>query len=209
LRKEEPVIYFDKLLQAEDFGTAVNEIGKDFRTRFAFPPVHQLGLVVPDVERAADDLENQGVGPFFIAQGKVKIWEERGARKSFSGKMGLTHYKGFEIELLESGVGSEFYASCMDAGGRPIVQHLGFLVNDVDVWASILSQAGSAVYVKGDMGVFPVRTRFAYMDTIKDSGIILEFITWSIFGIVFQPPALIYRLLAGIEKRFGVRSISL
>jgi hypothetical protein len=203
------MVFFDDLLQAKDFSKAVDAIGKEFRTRFAFPDIHQIGLVVPDVEKAADDLEKQGLGPFFIANGKVKVWEERGEKKGFSGKMGLATHEGFEIELLEPGTGSDFYASCVDAGGRPVVQHLGFLVKDVDVWASILSQAGSQVWVKGDMGVWPIRTRFAYMDTIKESGIILEFIAWSILGINFQPPSILYKCLAGLEKRLGIRSISL
>jgi len=203
------MMFFDELLQAKDFRTAVDEIGKDFRARFALPAIHQLGLVVPDVEQAADELESKGLGPFFIVNGSVDVWQERGDEKGFAGKMGLAGYKGYEIELLEPGDGSDFYSRCVDSGGRPVVQHLGFMVNDVDIWASVLSQAGCPVWVKGDMGVWPVRTRFAYMDTVKESGIIMEFINWSVFGVTFQPPMLLYRGLAGLEKRTGVRSIAL
>ncbi|HHO76172.1 MAG TPA: hypothetical protein ENN05_07055 [Deltaproteobacteria bacterium] len=203
------MIFFDELLQAQDFRGAVDEIGRDFRARFALPAIHQLGLVVEDVEKSADELESKGLGPFFIVNGSVDVWQELGDEKGFSGKMGLACYKGYEIELLEPGEGSDFYRQCVDAGGRPVVQHLGFLVNDVDIWASILSQAGWPVWVKGDMGVWPVRTRFAYMDTVKDSGIIMEFINWRVLGVTFQPPMLLYRGLAGLEKRLGIRSISL
>jgi hypothetical protein len=203
------MIYFDELLQANDFTGAVDRIGRDFRNRFTFPPVYQLGLVVPDVEHAADDLEKQGIGPFFIAKGEVRSWEERGAKKGFSGKMGLIHYRGFEIELLEPGSGSEFYSSFVDPGGRPVIQHLGFLVKDVNGWAALLSRAAVAVWVRGELGVFPVRTRFAYMDTVKETGLIMEFIAWSIFGIVFRPPSIVYRGLAGLEKFLGKKSISL
>ena len=203
------MIFFDELLQAQDFRAAVDEIGRDFRVRFALPEIHQLGLVVADVEKAADELEAKGLGPFFIVDGNVDIWQERGDEKTFSGKMGLAHYQGYEIELLEPGNGSDFYRQCVDAGGRPVVQHMGFLVNDVDIWSSVLSQSGCPVWIKGDMGVWPVRTRFAYMDTVKESGIIMEFICWSILGIVFQPPSLLYRGLANLEKRLGIRSISM
>ncbi len=203
------MIFFDDLLQAQNFRGAVDEIGRDFRARFALPAIHQLGLVVPDVGTAADELENKGIGPFFIVNGSVDMWQERGEEKGFSGKIGLARYQGYEIELLEPGKGSDFYRQCVDAGGRPVVQHLGFLVNDVDIWASLLSQAGCPVWVKGDMGVWPVRTRFAYMDTVQHSDIIMEFINWSILGIAFQPPSLLYRGLADLEKRMGIRSISL
>jgi len=202
------MIFFDELLEAQDFRAAVEEIGRDFRARFALPPIHQLGLVVPDVEKAADELEAKGLGPFFIVDGSVDIWKERGEDKSFAGKMGLAHYQGYEIELLEPGNGSDFYRQCLDSG-RPVVQHMGFLVNDVDIWSSVLSQAGCPVWVKGDMGVWPVRTRFTYMDTVKESGLIMEFICWSILGMVFEPPSLLYRGLAHLEKRLGIRSISM
>lgn len=203
------MILFDELLQSNNFKGAVEEIGRDFRNRFAMPSVHQLGLVVPDVEESAAELEKEGLGPFFIAKGSVDVWQERGDNRAFSGKMGLAYYQGYEIELLEPGKGSDFYAQCVDAGGRPVLQHLGFLVNDVDIWSSVVSQAGCPVYVKGDMGAWPVRTRFAYMDTIEDCGMIMEFICWSLLGIVFRPPSLVYSGLARLGKRMGIRSFSM
>lgn len=202
------MIYFDELMQATDFGSAADALGSDFRKRFALPGLHQLGLVVPDVERASRELEDKGIGPFFIVGGSVDSWHERNEPKSFTGKMGIAYHQGVEVELLEPGIGSEFYRQCVDRGGRAVVQHLGFLVRDVDVWASILSQAGYPVWVKGDMSAWPARTRFAYMDTVKETGFVMEFIAWSLLGFEFSPVAGLFHLMGRVQKSIGVRSFS-
>jgi hypothetical protein len=38
--------YLDDLLKANDFGQAVSAIAKDFREKYNFPEIHQLGISV-------------------------------------------------------------------------------------------------------------------------------------------------------------------
>jgi hypothetical protein len=85
------VIYLDDLLKADDFNLAASSIAKDFRDKYGFPNIHQLGIVVPDVEAAAAELEEKGIGPFFIASSGLKLWRERGQPKSFHGKVGIAY----------------------------------------------------------------------------------------------------------------------
>ncbi len=200
------MILFEELMQAADFRSAADGLGGEFRKRFALPPLHQLGLVVPDVEQASRELEAGGIGPFLIVGGSVDSWQERGEGRSFTGKMGIAYHQGLEVELLEPGVGSDFYRQHIDSGGRAVVQHLGFLVQDVDVWAAIVSQAGHPVWVKGDMSAWPARTRFTYMDTVEETGFVMEFISWSLLGIRFSPVAGLFHLGGRIQKGIGVRS---
>ena len=61
------MVYLDDLLKSDDFNLAVSAIAKDFREKYKFPDIHQLGIVVPDVEAAAAELEAKGIGHFFIA----------------------------------------------------------------------------------------------------------------------------------------------
>ena len=120
------MIYFDDLLQDDNICDAVSRIAGEFREKHNFPEVRQLGVVVPDVETAATQLEKRGIGPFFIASDTLKFWNERGEDRTFSGKLGMAIYKGYEVELLEPGIGSAFYKSCVDGKGRMVLQHLAF-----------------------------------------------------------------------------------
>ena len=203
------MILLSELLSAPDFKTAVDDLARGFREEHELPPAHQLGLAVPDVETAAAELEARGIGPFFIASGAPALWRERGQERSFQGKLGMAYYQGLELELLEPGSGSDFYRECLDPQGRIIVQHLGFLVDNVDQWSLRLVTAGIPVWVRGRIKSGPLTTEFAYMDTMEKTGLVIEFISWKFLGLRFSPPALIYRALGRFEKLIGKRSLSL
>lgn len=201
------MVYFDDLLKDENIHDTVSGIARDFRKKFNFPEVRQLGVIVADVEKAAAQLEEKGIGPFFIASDTLKFWDERGEKRTFSGKLGMAIYKGYEIELLEPGVGSTFYKTCVDEKGRMVVQHLGFLVNDVDAYRSRLEKAGCQTWVRGQIKSFPIVTDFAYMDSVQQAGIILEFIDMRFLGIRITPPGVIYHSLGRLEKLTGIRCL--
>ena len=202
------MIYLDDLLKSDNFNLAVNEIAKDFREKNKLPDIYQLGIVVPDVEAAAAELEAKGIGPFFIASSGLKLWREHGKPKSFHGKVGIAYYQGFEFELLEPGTGSTFYKSCVDPECRMVVQHLGFRASDVDAEAQSLEKIGCVTWVRGIIKSFPLVTDFAYMDTRDQAGIILEFIDMKILGFAVKIPAGIFHALGRMEKLIGKRSLS-
>jgi len=207
MAKRDYMELLDQLLESENFESAVSGLAADFRKAHGLPEVHQLGVVVPDVEKAASLLEDRGLGPFFIASGAPSLWKEKGEDRRFSGKLGIAYHQGIEIELLEPGDGSDFYGQHLDPEGRPIVQHLGLLVDDVDEGAARLEEKGFPVYVRGRIKTGPMATDFAYMDTMQEAGYIVEFISWKLAGRPFSLPAWMFRLLGRIEKASGIRSI--
>ena len=203
------MLYFDELLKADDFPRAVNALADGFMKKYGLAKVHQVGLVVPDVEKAAKKLEDQGFGPFFIATGSPVFWKEKGGNRNISGKLGLAYHEGIELELLEPVSGSDFYTRSLDADGRIAVQHLGFLVKGVDAWADKATKAGLPVWVRGQLKAWPSTTDFAYLEPLEDTGLIMEFINWRILGFSFSPPPKLLKTVGRIEKWTGKRSISL
>jgi hypothetical protein len=200
--------YFDDMLKSNNINDDISLIAKDFREKNDFPDVRQLGIVVADVEAAAAELEHKGLGPFFIAADTLDMWNERGKNKTFSGKVGLACHKGYEIELLESGKGSNFYKSCVDKKGRMVLQHLGFSVKDVDSWTLKLENSGNKTWVRGRIKSLGLVTEFAYVDTLKQAGIIMELIDMRYLGISLKPHAGVYHNFGRLEKLIHKRSIS-
>ena len=91
------MVLLDDLLKADDFSDAVKGLASDFRADYKLPEIHQLGIVVPDVEMAAVQLEEKSIGPFFIASGSPVVWKERGEDGSFAGKtVSYTHLRAHE-----------------------------------------------------------------------------------------------------------------
>jgi catechol 2,3-dioxygenase-like lactoylglutathione lyase family enzyme len=173
---------FGELLAAPKFEEAAERLALDFRRDHGFPPLYQLGLVVPDVEAAIGDLDARGVRGFAVTTGRPETWEEDGESKSFSGKLALAAHAGLELELLEPGEGSEFYRAGLDPDGAVALHHLGFLVPDIDVWTDAMTQAGQRIWVRGSLVNRRVTVRFAYVDSRHDAGIIVEFISVTIGG---------------------------
>ena len=202
------MVFLENLMNPPNFSNALDSLVPEYRAQFSLPAIHQLGLVVADVEKAARYLEEQGVPPFFIATGSPAFWIERGDKRSFRGKLGISHHRGVELELLEPGEGSDFYRRSLDPEGRIVVQHLGFLVDDVDAWADKLTAAGDTVWVRGAIKLGPANTQFAYMDTEAETGIVIEFISQRCFGLKWWPLDAIFKVAARLEKWSGKRSIS-
>ena len=194
------------LLENADFSAAAAGLAREFRDRHALPALHQLGLVVPDVEAAAEELEKRGIGPFFIAAGRPGLWQERGRDKMFAGKLGLAYHQGFELELLEPGLGSDFYRHSLDPQGRILIQHLGFLCPDVD---AAVGRLGSPVWVRGRIRTGPMLSDFAYLDTGAEAGLVIEFISWRFLGLALAPPRGLIRALGRLEKWSGKRCLNL
>ena len=201
-------MYLDDLMASGDLTGQVNSLARDLRTRYDFPPVHQLGLIVPDVEKAAEELEAKGIGPFFIGGGAPKLWRERGRDLDFKGKIGIAYHQGLEIELIEPGTGSDFYRDYVDPDGRIVLQHLGFLVDNVDAWAEKMAADNYPVWIRGKLRAGPLAADYAYMDTVEDAGLLLEFIHWRFLGIRWNLPAGVYHAIGRLQKWSGKRSFS-
>lgn len=199
------MVYLDDLLRADNFTLAVSRIAQDFRERFELPLLHQLGVVVSDIETASAQLEVQGMGPFFIISGSPVFWNERGRIRDVAVKIGIAYHKGVEVELIEPVRNAEFYRDRVDPSGRMAVHHLGFLVDDVDRHAAMFSRDGMRTWVRGTIHAFPSTAEFAYMDTEDRAGIIIEFITMRLLGLRLPLPHAAFHALGYLEKATGVR----
>lgn len=201
------MLLLDDLLAIKNFKESVNNLAAGFRKEHNLPQIHQLGLVVSDVEAAAEELEEMGIGPFFISSGSLGRWDEHGTPRNFRGKVGLAKYQGVDLELLEPGEGSDFYKQSLDPEGRIVVQHLGFLVKDVDKEMEKLNAAGYPTWVRGKIQTWPIAVEFAYMDTLSETQTIFEMISFHMLGIRFKPFGFAYHFLGRLEKLSGFRCI--
>ncbi|MEW5736801.1 MAG: hypothetical protein AB1921_18295 [Thermodesulfobacteriota bacterium] len=199
---------FQPIIDSNDFPRAVMDLAAPMMRDFGLPRPGQLGLVVPDVEAAARDLEKQGIGPFFIAEGPVFRWTERGGDRTFSGKLGLARHRGLDLELLEPGTGSDFYGRALDPEGRIVLHHLGFFIKSVEPWEERIRGKGVDTWVRGSIRKGPVVAEFAYMDSVATHGLVCELIDQRFFGFpAAAPPAFLLHGAGFLQKALGRRSI--
>lgn len=201
------VIYLEDLLAKRSFSEAVNKLSRRIRDVHDFPPLYQVGAVVPDVESAAKSLEERGVGPFFIMAGPAARWREKGEHRDCKLKLGLAFHQGIQVELLEPVQGSDIHKDSLDARGRAVVQHLAFLVKDVDAWAEKLEAARTGLWVRATLKGAGLTADLAYMDTNEDDSLSMEFIRIKLFGIPLRLSGGVVHTIGRIQKWTGKRCL--
>lgn len=118
------MIYFDDLLQDDNICDAVSRIAGEFREKHNFPEVRQLEWLSRMSKPPRRNWRNGASGLSLL----LRIHSNSGTNavkdRTFSGKLGMAIYKGYEVELLEPGIGSAFYKSCVDGKGRMVASGL-------------------------------------------------------------------------------------
>jgi 4-hydroxyphenylpyruvate dioxygenase-like putative hemolysin len=194
----------------DSFLAKVDALARDFRNKHGIDPkIAQLGLAVPNVEAAVVQLEQAGAGPFFIAHGAPAQWIEHEREGHFQGKLGIGYLHGIELGVCEQGEGSDIYQKFIDPQGEIVLHHIAFVVPEVNPLVEKLTAQGVPLWVKGYIKQGPMRINFSYFDTVEETGVIVEIMSYTLFGkFHLKPPAAFYHGLGRLQKWTGRRSYS-
>ena len=154
-------------------------VGKEGKLPFLDQGVAQIGIIVPDLDRAMESYTKRfGIGPWHVyTYGKplVKRMTFRGEETEYSMRVGLSYFGPMRIELIEPLDGDTIYAEFVEKHGYG-VHHLGLLVDD----------AASAIDQAADAGIDMIQSGsgfgldgdgcYAYLDTEAEFSVTLELI---------------------------------
>lgn len=105
--------------------------------------LHHVGVVVPDIERAAADVERIYGLPVTVFDETRFTCRIRGVEHTVMQRIGLSAGPPPHLELLHEVAGSEIWTP------TPGVHHLGFVVDDLATAARELELAGAPVWMSG------------------------------------------------------------
>jgi len=129
-----------------------------------FSRVDQIGIIVEDLEKTMGFYKK-----LFGAKSFSTVEHDLGYAKI---KIGLFWLNNVQIELIQVIEGKSIHSKFLEEKGEG-VHHLGFFVKDIDQELNNLKKEGIRVLEKGEvLGV----VKFAYLDTEKILGVILELI---------------------------------
>lgn len=194
------MLKLEDYLEAPDFDAAITALGASLRRALDLPPVYQLGLVVPDADAAAGRLAERGIPPVFTTTGAPAMCYVEGVENRSTSRLVFAYHQGYELELIEPGPGAVFYARDLDPAGGVVLQHLGFMVRDVDAWVGRLCSGGVRLMVRGRIVLGPIRVNYAYFDTREEHGIITELIAAQLFGRYLASPRPLYTFLGRFQR---------
>lgn len=144
--------------------------------KFSLPPISQIGIVVKNLEKTMNYYSTTfGLGPFKVMEVDVPNITYRGKKINLKGlKMAFADLKSIELELIEVPKGENIYSEFFKKKGEGL-HHIGFQVTDVDEMIAKFKSFGIGV-IQGGGGE---AGSFAYMDTEKIGGVILEFVHYN------------------------------
>ncbi|MHA2126788.1 MAG: VOC family protein [Promethearchaeota archaeon] len=134
--------------------------------------VNQLGFVYKDIEKQAKIMEKiYGLPTFWFTPVAEIPTEYKGNKSRTKGRIGFSKLGETEIELIEWREGSCPYKDFLDQG-REGFHHIGIRLKDIDPYIAEFKEKGIEILYSGEIG----NGKFAYMDTEKTFGMIVELI---------------------------------
>jgi len=132
--------------------------------------VDQLGFVFKDVEKHAKIFENLfNIPKFTFLPPFSNMVKLRGKEISTTTKIGFSRNFNTQIELIQPIEGESLYKEFVDQG-REGLHHISLFVEDLQLYIDQFQRFGYEVIYSGQIG----KRVWAYLDTEKDLGLILE-----------------------------------
>ncbi|MDD5748956.1 MAG: VOC family protein [Actinomycetota bacterium] len=167
------------------------------------PWLGQVGIVVKDMDSATKYYEETfGIGPWSVFEGDAEFCVDRGSETKFRGKMGLALCGTVQIELIQIIEGKTVHTDFLEEHGEGI-HHIGFFVRDLEKRLEAAKNEGIEVLHRGTLNQLGLRIKYAYLDTRKTGGVIIEYIEPRFFGIPFPMRSPLIRLGAKLASKTG------
>jgi len=136
-----------------------------------FSQFHHLMIVVKDIERAVKYFESIGIGPFrpyppLQEYENLNVEDEDAFYKLI---MKEANIGPIVLQLCQPGTGKSIYKDFLERKGEG-VQHLGFVVDDIEKEEEGLRKRGFKVLSSGRRSE---GSGFTYFDTEDDAGVTL------------------------------------
>jgi len=137
----------------------------------------QVGMVVRDARKTAKEYEKFGIGPFVEEDFPGVDATVYGKPANFKNRALVANIGGWELELLQVLEGETIFQEFLETRGEGI-HHLGLYVDDYDAEMARWKGMGIRVLMESKCPPpYPEGSRYAYLDTEKLFGIIIE-IAW-------------------------------
>jgi hypothetical protein len=133
--------------------------------------IDQLGFVFKDIEKQTKIMESlYGIPKFALLEQKDLPIKYRGTDTKISLKIAISRFFNTQIELIQLIKGECIYKEFLDAG-REGLHHVSFNIENLDSFIDEFLKHGIIVVHYGYIG----KQRWAYFDTEKSFGLLLEF----------------------------------
>jgi len=177
------------------------------REQLRLPEVGQIGCVVTDMNKSiAYCMDEFGLSPWMLLDERPDPCIQQGKEVHPVLRIALAYMGPVQIELIQVVEGESIHLRHVEES-KEGVHHLGFMVRDLDKRLDACEKMGIGILQRGTIRETGFTVDYAYLDTVDQAGIILEFIQWRLGLIPMPVNRLVFNLVcwAGSKTLFRGR----
>lgn len=166
------------------------------KRQLRLPRLGQIGYVVTDIDKTiAYYKDTLGIGPWILLDERPDPCTEKGKEVHPLLRIALAYMGPVQMELIQVVEGESLHLDHVkeSKGG---VHHLGFMVQDLNKRLDACHKMGIGILQRGTIKDIGLTVDYAYLDTVDQAGIILEFIQWRLGAIPLPINRLVHNVVA-------------
>ena len=135
--------------------------------------ISQIGIVVPDMDKAIKFYEEvMGIGPFNVLPREPETCILHGEETHFQLKTGFAFLSGLQLELIQVMEGTSAHSEFLEQNPHGGMHHVAIYVEDLEGDIQKYANAGVKLIARGEY----MRSKWAYLDSTEQSGLLMELI---------------------------------
>lgn len=134
--------------------------------------ISQIGIVVPDMEKAIKFYQDTMGITFNVLQREPEMCELHGKPTNFQLKTGFAFLSGLQLELIQVVDGYSAHSEFLEKNPQGGMHHVAVYVEDLEAEVSKYLDASVELIARGEY----MRTKWAYLDSTDQAGLLLELI---------------------------------
>lgn len=171
------------------------------KKQLRLPRLGQIGYVVTDVEKTMAYYKDVlGIRPWLLLDERPDPCIEREREVHPLLRIALAYMGSVQVELIQVLQGESLHLDHVkeSQGG---VHHLGFMVQDLYKRLDACHKIGIGILQRGTIKDVGFTIEYAYLDTVEQAGIILEFIQWRLGSMPVPISRSVYNVVSWVGAR--------
>ena len=171
------------------------------KKQLRLPRLGQIGYVVTDIDKTiAYYKDTFGIGLWILLDERPDPCVEKGKEVHPLLRIALAYMGPVQMELIQVVGGESLHLNHVreSKGG---VHHLGFMVQNLSKRLDACHNMGIGILQRGTIKDIGFTVDYAYLDTVDQAGIIIEFIQWRLGSIPLPINRLMYNVVSWVGSK--------
>jgi catechol 2,3-dioxygenase-like lactoylglutathione lyase family enzyme len=170
-------------------------VPKAVAKQLKLPRLGQIGYVVKDIDKAVLYYKDTlGIRPWMLLDERPEPCIEKDEEVHPLLRIALAYTGPIQLELIQVLEGESVHLK-HPAESLWRVHHLGFMVQDIERRLNASQELGIGVLQRGTIKDIGFTVDYAYLDTVNEAGVVIEFIQWRLGALPLPVNRLVFNTL--------------